>query len=171
MTHLLLVPGSLRAGSVNAAVLRTIADGPVPTRTFAGLGGLPHFNPDDDVEPLPPSVAALRGAIAAARALLFCTPEYAGALPGALKNLLDWTVGGMETVDKPAGWVNASTAPGGARGAHAELGTVLGYTGALVVDAACADVPVPRGALGPDGRVADPALVIRLRDVAARLAA
>ncbi|WP_306796085.1 NAD(P)H-dependent oxidoreductase [Nocardia sp. XZ_19_369] len=25
--------------------------------------------------------------------VLFCTPEYAGTLPGSLKNLLDWTVG------------------------------------------------------------------------------
>lgn len=24
---------------------------------------------------------------------MFCTPEYAGALPGSFTNLLDWTVG------------------------------------------------------------------------------
>ncbi|HEY1627129.1 MAG TPA: NAD(P)H-dependent oxidoreductase [Streptosporangiaceae bacterium] len=27
---------------------------------------------------------------------MFCTPEYAGTLPGSLKNSLDWTVGGGE---------------------------------------------------------------------------
>ena len=34
----------------------------------------------------------LRGTIHEADALLFSTPEYAGALPGSLKNLLDWTI-------------------------------------------------------------------------------
>lgn len=43
---------------------------------------------------------------AAADAVLFCTPEYAGALPGSFKNLLDWTVGGGETYGKPAAWIN-----------------------------------------------------------------
>ena len=92
------------------------------TTFFEGLGALPHFNPDDDHD----SAAArrfadLRSKIAAADALLFCVPEYAGALPGSLKNLLDWTVGGVETSGKPAGWINISTAGGGAAGAHAEL--------------------------------------------------
>lgn len=171
MASLLLVPGSLRAGSVNAAVLRTAAAGPAATRTYGGLADLPHFNPDDDQDPLPPPVIALREAIEAADALLFCTPEYAGALPGSLKNLLDWTVGGMETVDKPAGWINASTAPGGARGAHAELRTVLGYTGARVVDAAAVDVPVPRSAVTPEGTVGDPELVARIHAAVAALTA
>ena len=46
--------------------------------------------------PLPAAVEDLRGQIAGRRdALLICTPEYAGALPGSFKNLLDWTVGGM----------------------------------------------------------------------------
>ena len=40
--------------------------------------------------------------------MLFSTPEYAGALPGSFKNLLDWTVGGGETYGMPVGWVNVS---------------------------------------------------------------
>ena len=32
---------------------------------------------------------------------MFCTPEYAGGLPGSFKNLLDWTVGGGEIYRKP----------------------------------------------------------------------
>ncbi|MGD0240963.1 MAG: NAD(P)H-dependent oxidoreductase [Streptosporangiaceae bacterium] len=34
--------------------------------------------------------------------------EYAGTLPGSLKNLLDWTVGGGEIYGKPAGWINVA---------------------------------------------------------------
>ena len=101
---LLLVSGSLRAGSTNAAVLRTAAalapDG-VETVLYGGMAELPHFNPDDDAEgqPLHPAVAAMRDAVARADALLVCTPEYAGALPGALKNLLEWTVGDAGTYE------------------------------------------------------------------------
>lgn len=160
----LLISGSLRAGSTNAAVLRTAAAGPVQAALYTGLGALPHFDPDDDREPLPPAVQELRAAIDAADALLFCVPEYAGALPGSLKNLLDWTVGGMETVDKPASWINASER--GAAGAHAELRTVLGYTGADVRPGA--DIPVPRAAV-VDGLVTDAALAERITEAVRRL--
>ena len=53
------------------------------------MATLPHFNPDADGEPLPAAVANLRAQVAAADAVLFCTPEYAGALPGTFKNLLE----------------------------------------------------------------------------------
>src|SRR5690606_22268406 len=86
----------------------------------------------------------------AADALLFCIPEYAGDLPGSFKNLLDWTVGGTEIVDKPVGWVNVSSSPTGAAGAHQALRTVLGYTGGRIVEAACVHVPVPRSVVDPD---------------------
>jgi len=88
---------------------------------YDGLAGLPAFNPDNDHEPLPAPVADLRAHIAAADAVLFCTPEYAGALPGGFMNLLDWTVGGAEISRKPVAWVNVSSiaAPTGGADAHA----------------------------------------------------
>ncbi len=155
MVSVLLICGSVRQGSSNAAALATaaaVAPAGITTSRFAGLHGLPYFDPDRDTndsdrDPLPEPVVALRAAVAAADALLFSTPEYAGALPGALKNLLEWTVGGIETTDKPCGWLNISTAPAGAAGAHAELRTVLTYTGAWVVDAACVRLPVGRNAI------------------------
>ena len=51
------------------------------------------------------NTAALRAALAAADGVLFCTPEYAGALPGSFKNLLDWTVGGGEMYGQPVAWI------------------------------------------------------------------
>jgi chromate reductase len=125
----------------------------VTTSCYEGLGTLPHFNPDDDQPPLPEPVSVLRAAIESADALLFCTPEYAGALPGSLKNLLDWTVGGTEISAKPSGWINVSTMPSGAGGAHAELATVLRYTDASVVEEACVHLPVGRNEIGADGLV------------------
>jgi NAD(P)H-dependent FMN reductase len=170
----LLVCGSLRAGSTNAAVLRTAADiaaaGGVATDWYDGLAGLPAFNPDDDHDPLPAPVADLRARIAGAGAVLVCTPEYAGDMPGSLKNLLDWTVGGVEIEGKPTGWINAS-ALGGAAGTHAALRTVLTYTGAAVVEPAAVAVPVVRQAVGDDGRVADPASRAAIAAAVAALAA
>lgn len=159
----LLVSGSLRAGSSNVAVLRTvaaIAPAGVRTDVHDGLASLPHFNPDDDFEPLPSAVIALRAAIAAADAVLFCTPEYAGALPGSFKNLLDWTVGGGEIYGKPVAWINASSpaAPTGGADAHASLRTVLGYTGADIVEDACVRVAVARSEVGVDGLIGDEAI-------------
>jgi chromate reductase len=156
--RILLICGSLRVGSTNAALLNTIAALPVPDVTairYDGVAGLPHFNPDDDTEPLPPAVADLRERIASADALLFCTPEYAGALPGSLKNVLDWTIGGGEMYEKPVAWINVSTSPTGAAGAHASLRTVLGYAGTRIVEAACVQIPVARAAVGADELIHD----------------
>jgi NAD(P)H-dependent FMN reductase len=158
--RILLVSGSLRSGSSNAAVLRTVRaltpDG-VEAVLYERLGTLPHFNPDDDFDPLPPAVIALRAGIAGADAVLFCTPEYAGALPGSFKNLLDWTVGGGEIYGKPVAWVNASgqAAPTGGAGAHDSLRTVLGYTGAETVEEACVRIPIARAMVGGDGLIGD----------------
>ncbi|MFD8085540.1 NADPH-dependent FMN reductase [Kitasatospora sp. NPDC059722] len=173
--HILLLTGSLRAGSSNETVLRTaeaLAAGAPGLRAtyFEGLADLPHFNPDHDTDPLPEAVAALRAAVEAADALLICTPEYAGTLPGSFKNLLDWTVGGVEISDKPAAWINCA-APGRGEGAEATLRAVLGYTGAAVVDAACVRIPLDRGAVGADGLIADPLVRERIGEVLTRLAA
>ncbi|MFG3140623.1 NADPH-dependent FMN reductase [Streptomyces sp. NPDC048211] len=169
---ILLLSGSLRVGSSNETVLRTaqaVAPEGVRTVWYEGLAALPHFNPDDDTEPLPEPVAALRAAIDAADALLICTPEYAGTLPGAFKNLLDWTVGGTEICDKPAAFVSAA-APGRGQGAEATLRTVLGYTGAVVVEPACARVAVDRQRVGSDGVITEDGARERIAEVLTALA-
>src|SRR3977135_3981658 len=93
--RILLISGSTRRGSGNTAALRTIqalAPAGITGGVDDGLGALPPFSPDEDERP-PGPAADLRARIAAAGALLFCTPEYAGTLPGSLKNLLGWTAG------------------------------------------------------------------------------
>ena len=166
---LLLISGSVRAGSTNAAVLRTAALFG-PSVLYDGLGDLPHFNPDDDRDPLHPAVAALRAAIGAADALLFSTPEYAGGLPGSFKNLLDWTVGGGEMDRKRVAWINAAStaSPTGASDAHNSLRIVLRYAGTVIVEEAVARIPIQRDMVS-DGLVLDPGLRLRLKDVVEKL--
>ncbi|MEV6954537.1 NADPH-dependent FMN reductase [Streptomyces sp. NPDC051183] len=172
LPRILLLSGSLRAGSSNEAVLRTaqaVAPSQVRTDMYKGLATLPHFNPDHDTDPLPAPVAELRAAIGEAAAVLICTPEYAGTLPGSFKNLLDWTVGGTEISDKPVAWVNAAS-PGRGQGAEATLRLVLGYTGAAIVESACARIPVASQTVRADGLISDPGVREQIGEVLALLA-
>jgi chromate reductase, NAD(P)H dehydrogenase (quinone) len=159
---ILLISGSLRAESTNAAALRTaaaLAGDRFEAVLYDGMGSLPHFNPDDDAEGATPhpAVAELRQAIAGADAVLICTPEYAGALPGALKNLLEWTIGDGGTYGKPVAWINVSgpAAPTAGADAHDSLRKVLRYSGADIVESACLRVPLTRQMVGADGLVSD----------------
>ena len=164
-THVVLVSGSTRSGSTNTAALRTLAGLQVPgvaTTLWDRLVDVPAFVPDDDAPP-PPVVLALRQLLESADAVVFCTPEYAGSLPGSLKNVLDWLVGSGELYRKPVAWVTVAH-PGRGEGALATLATVLGYEGAEVIEPACVRIPVGRDLVGPDGTVHDP-------DTRARLAA
>ena len=95
-SKILLMTGSLRARSTNTSVLRTaiaLAPNDIEATLYEGLVDLPHFNPDDDHDPLHPAVESLRTEVRRADALLFSAPEYAGALPGSFKNALDWMIG------------------------------------------------------------------------------
>uniref|UniRef100_UPI002457456B NADPH-dependent FMN reductase n=1 Tax=Nocardia abscessus TaxID=120957 RepID=UPI002457456B len=155
MTVVLLISGSTRAASTNSAALRTVSaiapDG-VETRWYDGLAELPAFNPDDDGS-THSSVLALREQLSRADAVLWCTPEYAGTLPGSLKNLLDWTVGTGDLYRKPVSWITVAPA-GRGDGATATLRSVLGFVGADVdPDGVGEFVAAP--ACGPDHSVAN----------------
>ena len=175
---ILLVSGSARRGSTNVAALRTaaaLAGEDVDAVLFDGIGELPLFNPDDDREGamVDARVCAMRAAVADADALLICTPEYAGALPAALKNLLEWTIGDAGTYRKPVAWINVAgaAAPTGAADAHESLANVLRYSGAEIVADACVRAPVARDMVGSDGLVFDPAARATIATAVARLAA
>ena len=156
-SRILLISGSLRRNSTNTASLRTaqvVAPVGVDAILYEGLGSLPHFNPDDDRAPLAPAVETLRATIHWADASLFSTPEYAGALPGSFKNLLDWTIGDDQPGsinEKPVAWINAS--PRAAVHAHDSLRLVLGFANAVVVEPACIHVPVTAAAIDAQGTI------------------
>jgi NAD(P)H-dependent FMN reductase len=111
---ILAICGSLRAQSSNLALLRAAATIAAEVEIYEGLGDLPHFNPDDDVEGAtpPPAVAELRAMLAEADGILISSPEYAHGVPGSLKNALDWLVSDGALVDKPVALINASPVGG-----------------------------------------------------------
>jgi len=114
--RVLCLSGSLRRLSSNTAALQAaqqLAPASLELVLYEGLGTLPLFNPDDEIEPLPDAVIALRKAVSDADALLIACPEYAHGVPGAFKNLLDWLVGSLEFPSKPVLMLNVS-----GRGSH-----------------------------------------------------
>src|SRR5215207_1562255 len=140
------ISGSLRDASFNTNLLRAAAEllpHDVEFELWDGLNAIPPYDEDDDVEPAPAAVAALREAIAGADAVLVATPEYNGSIPGALKNALDWAsrpAASNPLRGKPAAVIGASTGMFGAVWAQAEARKVLATIGARVLDE---ELPVP----------------------------
>ena len=134
------VPGSLRALSLNRGLLvaaRDVAPDAVTLEIFDGLGEIPPYNEDTELNP-PPTVERFRKAVRDADAILIASPEYNGSIPGQLKNALDWASRprAASCLDgKPAAVIGASPGRRGATRAQADLRKVLEASKARVLDA------------------------------------
>ena len=172
--RILAISGSLRADSHNTRLLRHAAEQApegVEIELYADLKAIPPYDEDDDVNPVPAPVAALREAVAAADGILIATPEYNSSIPGALKNAIDWVSRPRASTplqNKPAAVIGATTGQFGAVWAQAEMRKVLGSTGARVVDL---DLPLAKAheAFHGDGSLISPDHDERLEDVLAAL--
>jgi chromate reductase, NAD(P)H dehydrogenase (quinone) len=93
MTTLLGISGSLRAGSLNTALLRAAA-GLAPDGVafdVATLHGIPLYDGDAEAAHGPPdAVEALKVRWRAADGIVLATPEYNNGIPGVFKNAIDW---------------------------------------------------------------------------------
>lgn len=110
--HLLALSGSLRAASTNTALLRALAARAAPrarVTLYERLGRLPIFTPDLEGPETPAEVQAFAAAIAAADGIVVACPEYVHALPGGLKNAVDWLVPREELIGKPIAILHASS--------------------------------------------------------------
>lgn len=75
---------------------------------FSKLNSLPVFSPDCEQRGTPAVVNAFVQVIAEADGLIIASPEYVRALPGGLKNAIDWLVSGEEIASKPIVIAHAS---------------------------------------------------------------
>jgi len=160
---ILAISGSLRAASNNTALLRAVArlaPADISVELFRDLGNLPLFNPDTEATD-PPVVARFRAQLMAADAVLIASPEYAHGVTGAMKNALDWMVGGEAFVNKPVALLNASPRAVHAQAALRETITVMS---ALIVDQASIPIPVLGSRLDEEGMVAHPVIAKALRE-------
>ncbi len=137
--QILAIPGSLRTRSYNKSVLYAAAElAPVGTSVsvYEHLAEVPLFNQDvADVE-TPAGVAALRDALSRSDAVLIATPEYNQAVPGVLKNMIDWlSIGevyeGLE--GRPIAVTGVTTGPWGTRLAQTMLRQMLVSSQAIVL--------------------------------------
>ncbi|MBB5367198.1 MULTISPECIES: NADPH-dependent FMN reductase [unclassified Janthinobacterium] len=164
------IAGSLRAASLNLALLRAIAQIAPPTfeiRIDTGLGNLPLFNPDLDADSLP-AVAAMRDAILAADVLMLASPEYAHGVSGPMKNALDWMVSNTSFIDKPLVLLNTSPR---ATHAQAALRETVSTMSARVIDDACISLPLLGSGLDAEGIASDPVLRQTILDMLQRIRA
>lgn len=140
--RILAISGSLRAASSNTrliAALPALAPPGVEVVVYAGLGGLPHFNPDL-VEPAPPApVRDLWDRVGGCDGLVICSPEYAHGVAGAMKNALDWLVPSVEFPETAVALLNPAPH---AQHAIAQMRETLTMMSARIVDQACVAVPL-----------------------------
>jgi chromate reductase len=161
--RIVAIPGSLRAASSNKLALeamKALAPSGVDIEIYEGLGSLPHFNADLDVEGSnpPAAVADLRERLRAADGLLISSPEYAHGVPGSLKNALDWLVSDGLLVGKRVVLVNATPPSSHAHASLLETLTVMNW---MVV--ATIDVPLRGRKLDVAGVITDRELSETLR--------
>jgi chromate reductase, NAD(P)H dehydrogenase (quinone) len=170
------ISGSLRRDSHNAKLLRQAAElcsDDVELELWDGLKAVPPYDEDDDVEPAPAGVTALKAALAGADAVLLSTPEYNGSIPGQLKNALDWASRPLRTNvlrNTPVAVVGASTGAFGATWSQQELRKVLRTLGARVVEGELA-LRHAHTKFDETGRLADEEARRQLREVVCTLAA
>jgi chromate reductase len=90
----LVICGSLRKGSYNAALARSLPRFAPPAIKFRDAppwGGFPIYNADiQNSSGFPADVNALADAIRTADAVMIVSPEYNWSIPGGLKNAIDW---------------------------------------------------------------------------------
>jgi chromate reductase, NAD(P)H dehydrogenase (quinone) len=91
--HFVVMVGSLRKGSINAAIARALpalAPAGVTISLLGSVGDFPLYNFDVQEKGFPPVVTVMADAIRAADGVIIVTPEYNHTIPGVLKNAIDW---------------------------------------------------------------------------------
>lgn len=92
--NVLVICGSLRKGSYNAALARMapkLAPASLKFHDAPSFADFPIYNFDaQNASGFPPQVIEWADAIRAADGLLIVSPEYNWSIPGGLKNAIDW---------------------------------------------------------------------------------
>ncbi|TQL47149.1 chromate reductase [Homoserinimonas aerilata] len=151
--------GSLAKASVNRrlakALIRLAPDGlefvEIPIRD------LPLYSYDYDAD-YPPEGRALKDAIASVDALLFVTPEYNRAIPGGLKNAIDWASrpwGQNSFAGKPSAVIGGSIGQIGTAVAQQNLRSVLSFCNSPQMNSPEAYIHITEGLIADDGEVSN----------------
>jgi NAD(P)H-dependent FMN reductase len=135
VVRVVAIPGSLNGSSANHRLLVAVQAAAPPTievEIWNGVGRLPHFSPDVPDDLVSPAVNELRDEIRNTDVVLIATPEYAGGMPGSLKNAFDWLVGSGEFYGKPVVVVSAAPTTDRGQGARRWTEETLRMQGATI---------------------------------------
>jgi chromate reductase len=115
--NVLVICGSLRKGSYNAALTRELPKLAPPelklTPATTSFGKFPIYNFDEHTATgIPADVVAWCEAIRKADGVIIVSPEYNWGIPGGLKNAIDWASREKEVCFKDKPVALQSAAPG-----------------------------------------------------------
>ena len=158
MLSLLGIPGALRAASTNRLLLAEAR------RAFGEAAyaeadlRLPLFDEDLEIaEGFPESALRLHAQVKAADAIVIATPEYNKALPGVLKNALDWVsrIPGAAWRDKPVAIMSAADGRAGGERSQFSLRLCLTPFRPRLISGPEVLVAQSRSAFDENGRLID----------------
>jgi NAD(P)H-dependent FMN reductase len=164
------ISGSLRTQSTNTSLLlaaKRLAPPELVVTLYERAGELPHFNADLDATALP-LVVELTATIKDCDAVIVSSPEYAFGVPGALKNVFDWLVGGDAFVHKPFVLLGAS--PRATTSRAAWIRTLTAMSGRMIEEASIT-LPLLGTTLDADAIVEHPQHAPALREAMRKLSA
>jgi chromate reductase len=162
---ILAISGSTRSRSVNLHILQAIATmyaAQADFEIYTEIDQVPHFNPDLDKDPVPPTVASLRKKMEGADGVLICTPEYVFSLPGSLKNAIEWMVSTTILTDKPAALITASSS---GQKAHESLDLVMRTVGVKLGNKGSLLIQAPKTKITEDGVITDGTTLSNLKEL------
>jgi NAD(P)H-dependent FMN reductase len=174
--RILALVGSLRAGSHNRqlaeAAVKLAPEG-AEVELFEGLGEVPFYNEDIDVEGSVPAAAArLREAAGRANVFLLFSPEYNGTIPAVLKNAIDWLsrpYGASAFTGKPVAVVGTAFGQFGGVWAQDEARKSVGIAGGTVLEDLKLSIPGSLTRFAETHPVDDAEVAAQLTEVLGRL--
>ncbi|MGC5170625.1 NADPH-dependent FMN reductase [Micromonospora sp. DT81.3] len=154
-----LIIGSLAKASINRTLSKALIRLAPEELQFREIpiGDLPLYSYDYDAD-YPPEGRALKQAIADVDAILFITPEYNRAVPGALKNAIDWASrpwGTNSFRGKPSGVIGASIGAIGTAVAQQSLKGMMAFCNSPMFNSVEGYLQMKEGLITDDGDVTD----------------
>ncbi|MEO6821024.1 MAG: NADPH-dependent FMN reductase [Candidatus Nanopelagicales bacterium] len=149
--------GSLSTSSINRTLSKAlirVASGDLRFEEIA-IKDLPLYNRDFDHD-YPPEGKALKEAIAAVDGVMFVTPEYNRAIPGPLKNAIDWASrpwGTNSFARKPSAVIGASSGALDTAVAQQNLRSVLSFCNSPQMNSPEAYIQFKHGLFTDDGEI------------------
>jgi len=145
---ILVIPGSLRTGSLNARLAATIAvelaqAGAEVTRISLADFALPIYDGDLQAKSgVPKHAINLKRMMSAHHGVLIVTPEYNSSVPALLKNAIDW-VSRVQDSGETRGQVFGERAFAIAAASHGRLGGTRALAALRLILSACQATVIP----------------------------